>query len=185
MKIKRFEYKRANFMADEKKEAEAPQDASPKEPKPIGLFLLAFANLAVMFGGGFLVFKSTIGYERPAIQETELLSQLKEDRELAENAEPVMFTMEPFTVNLDGLPRRMIRVELSLEMLDKEGFEEVVTLGPMARDVVVKILNAKRLSDVETIQGKLFLKDQISVSLNSQLRRGVVKDVYFSDFLVQ
>lgn len=151
----------------------------------LGNLILAVLNLLVLVGGGFLIFKSTLGYVRPSVREELVFEEIKQDRESADEAQPLMFTMDPFTVNLAGAPRRVIRVEMSLEMLDKEGFEEVVTLGPNARDTVVKILNGKEFKDLETIQGKLFLKDQIAVNLNEFLKKGVVKDVYFSDFLVQ
>jgi len=35
-------------------------------------------------------------------------------------------------------------------MLDDKGFEEVVTLGPQARDAIVRILHSKKFEDVET-----------------------------------
>lgn len=171
-------------MAEEKAEGAAEQKKS-LDTGALGGLILAVANLVVLGGGGFLIFKSTLGYERPAVREQLVFEEIKQDRENADEAQPLMFTMDSFTVNLAGAPRRVIRVEMSLEMLDKEGFEEVVTLGPKARDAVVKILNGKEFKDLETIQGKLFLKDQIAVTLNEFLKKGVVKDVYFSDFLVQ
>ncbi|MNU01437.1 flagellar basal body-associated protein FliL [compost metagenome] len=54
-----------------------------------------------------------------------------------------------------------------------------------ARDQIVRILNDKNFSDLESIQGKLFLKDKIASEVNQLLRKGVVKDVFFSDFVVQ
>ena len=74
---------------------------------------------------------------------------------------------------------------MSIEMLSEEGFEELITQGGKARDEIVNILNNKRFEDLESIQGKLFLKDQIARRVNSYLERGVVKDIYFSDFVVQ
>ena len=70
-------------------------------------------------------------------------------------------------------------------MLDEEGYEEVINLGPEARDSIVRILNEKRFGDVETVQGKLHLKNQIASELNVFLQQGVVKNVYFSDFVIQ
>jgi len=93
--------------------------------------------------------------------------------------------MPAFTVNLAGSPQRLIRVEMTFEMLDKDGFEEIVRNSPRARDEIVRILNAKTFDDVETIQGKLFLKDQIAVALNQSMKSGVVKDIFFNEFLVQ
>ncbi|MNU05152.1 flagellar basal body-associated protein FliL [compost metagenome] len=54
-----------------------------------------------------------------------------------------------------------------------------------ARDKIVRLLNDNAFSDLETIQGKLFLKDKIAMEVNSILHRGIVKDVFFSDFVVQ
>jgi flagellar protein FliL len=172
--------------------AERDDEKDDNQPEPtkldvakLGFLLLAAMNVMALFVGGMLVYKSTVAYEPPGIREEKVYEQFKVERESTENAEPLMYTMEPFTVNLNGAPRRVIRVQMTLEMLDKDGFEEVVTLGPQARDAVVRILNNKEFKDVETIQGKLFLKDQIAVTLNEFLDDGVVKDVYFSGFLVQ
>ncbi len=55
----------------------------------------------------------------------------------------------------------------------------------IARDKIVRVLNDKNFNDLESIQGKLFLKDTIAMEVNSILKEGVVKDVFFSDFVVQ
>ncbi len=41
---------------------------------------------------------------------------------------PMVYTMDKFTVNLGGEPKRTIRLEINLQMLGKEGFEEVMEL---------------------------------------------------------
>ena len=151
----------------------------------LGPLLLAVLNLSAMGGGGFLIYKSTLGFERPSIREEIVFEEMERESETADETQALLFSMDKFTVNLTGSPRRVMQIEMSLEMLDKEGFEEVVTLGPQARDAIVRILNGKEYLDVETIQGKLFLKDQIALALNEHLTKGVVKDIYFSEFLVQ
>ena len=151
--------------------------------KILGLVFVVF-NLAVLGGGAFLVFKSTIGHEVKSTSEVEAIRELASFEESL-SAGPVMYSLEAFNTNLDGVPRRLIRMELSLEMLDTEGFEEVVELGPEARDSIVKILNSKTFNEVETVQGKLHLKNQIITQLNSFLDKGVVQNVYFSDFVIQ
>ena len=72
-------------------------------------------------------------------------------------------------------------------LLGKEGFEEVMEPEnrAKARDRIVRMLNEKNFTDLDSIQGKLFLKDKIAGEVNGILRRGVVKDVFFSDFVVQ
>ena len=61
-------------------------------------------------------------------------------------------------VNLAGEPKRTVRIEVNLEMLGREGFEEVMTTDNRARirDKVVRLLNEKNFNEIETLQGKLF-----------------------------
>ncbi len=168
-------------------ETETQAPAAPSGGGKIGKLLLPIfllINVGCLGAGLYLVFINTVEFEPPKIVESgekELLSTALEEME----SDVVLYNMEQFTVNLAGFPSRAIRLEMSLEMLDTKGFEDVVRLGAESRDSIVKILNAKRFADIETIQGKLFLKDQIATTLNGFLKEGVVKEVYFTYFAVQ
>lgn len=140
-------------------------------------------NLGVTGFGAYMVYASTIGWTNPKITQETLEKDL---REIGQN-EPLIYTMDKLTVNLGGEPRRTIRIEINLEMIGKEGFEEVINTEnrAKARDRIVRILNEKNLAELESIQGKLFLKDKIASEINSIVSKGVVKDVFFTDFVVQ
>lgn len=168
--------------------AAAPAGA-PKPKKNMGMILqIAFAaiNLSAMGYGSFLVYASTIGWTNPSITEEASEKVMAAESE-GESMGPLVFTMDKFTVNLGGEPKRTILLEVNLEMLGKDGFEEVMTSDSRAkaRDRIVRLLNDQSFSDLESIQGKLFLKDKIAYEVNSVLHTGVVKDVFFSNFLVQ
>ena len=150
--------------------------------------IFAVINLGVMGYGTFLVYKSTLGWHSPAITEQELEEVHEASLAHGEGeADPFIYTMDKFTVNLGGEPKRSIRLEVNLEMLGQEGFEEIMEPGnrARARDSIVRLLNEKQFADLESIQGKLFLKNKIATEINGLLKEGVVKDVYFSDFVVQ
>ena len=165
--------------------AENKEEKKPEGKKlPVALILqglFALVNLGVTGLGAFWVYSATIGWHAPEITEEQKLA--------ASGAEtgPLVYTMDKFTVNLAGEPKRTIRIEVNLEMLGKEGFEEIINSDnrAKARDSIVRILNDKTYADLESIQGKLFLKDRIATDVNALLDRGVVKDVYFSEFVVQ
>lgn len=175
-------------MAEQKKEA-------AKEKKPLNAMLLiqiAFTvvNIAVIGLGGYLVYASTLGWKSPSITEKNLeheRQQLEVSELSSEALGPLIYTMDKFTINLDGEPKRTIRLEINLEMLGKDGFEEVINTDnrAKARDRIVRLIGEKNYSELESIQGKLFLKDRIAMEINSLLDKGVVKDVYFSEFVVQ
>lgn len=169
-------------MAEEEKTEE-----KPGRSISMGLIIAlvgCLVNLGGLGYGAFLVYSSTIGYSYKKLTEDEAQRELAAARE-AQEFQPIIFTMEPITANLSGQPKRMVRLQINLEMLSEKGFEDVATLASGAKDEVLKLLNKKHMSDLETIQGKLFLKDQIALTINGYLQKGVVKNVYFTDFVIQ
>jgi len=169
--------------------SEAQNAAPAKKPADKGRILqLAFAvlNLGVMGAGTYMVYASTVGWTSPKITEEQASRDLASVDE-TEDHTPMIYTMDSFTVNLGGEPKRTIRLEVNLQMLGKDGFEEVMEPEnrAKARDRIVRLLNEKSYSDLDSIQGKLFLKDKIAGEVNQILKRGVVEDVFFSDFVVQ
>ncbi len=163
-------------------------EEQPTKPKRDIKKLMTFAfmglNLICLGIGTFLVYEATLGAKYKS------LSNEQAERELASfeeslRGDPVLYTMSQFNTNLEGVPRRMVRVDLSLEMMDEEGYEEVIGIVPQARDSIMRILNGKTFDDIETVQGKLHLKNQIIAELNTSLKKGVVKNVYFNALAVQ
>lgn len=170
-------------------------EAKKEEGKklPVALILqvvFAVLNLAISGLGVYWVYSATIGWHSPTITEEHLQEEKDAEQQASEKtgeSGPLVYTMEKFTVNLAGEPKRTIRVEVNLEMLGKDGFEEIINPDnrAKARDQIVRILNEKTFTEVESIQGKLFLKDRIASDINGLLSQGTVKDVYFSEFVVQ
>lgn len=174
-------------MAEENEKEEEKKEAAPKPKKDIKKILgLVFVLINIIGGGGavYLTYASTIGYQAdPITDEIEKIKYAKEIRFL--EGKPIVYSMDPFVVNLVGKNRKSIQIEMSLEMVSEEGYEEVITKTTEARDKIVKILNEKKFVELESIQGKLLLKDQIIASLNRYLTKGVVKGVYFTNLVVQ
>lgn len=160
------------------------QGESKFDLKKILTFAFMGLNVLCLGAGAAMVYFSTLGYTPKTTTNAELSKELDEFIEsLRQN--PVMYKMSPINTNLGGVPRRMIRLEINLEMLDEEGFEEVVDMGAETKDSILRIINAKSFDEVETLQGKLLLKNQIIAQVNGFLKKGVVKNIYFSDFVVQ
>lgn len=165
--------------------AEQEQQEKPKiDIKKILTIGFIVINFLTVGGGAYLVYAGTLGHKTPIAMEADLNRELVEFRKVLDE-QPVLYSMEVFNTNLDGLPRRFVRLEVSVEMYDKEGFEELVTLGGESRDAVTRILNSKKFDELETVQGKLHLKNEIIAHLNDSLDRGVVKNIYFTKFQVQ
>ena len=165
--------------------AEEQEEKSGPDLKKIMMMAFVVLNFAAVLGGAYMVYISTIGYVPPVRSEAELNAEIEKVKEQLLAAPEVLYSMDTFNTNLEGLPRRFIRVEMSVEMYDQRGFEELISKETQARDAVMHIVNAKRLQDIDSVQGKLHLKTQIVAKLNKMMDHGVVKGVFFTKFQVQ
>ena len=156
----------------EEKEGKPEKKINAAQLKKILFLGLLLLNVLATGAGGYLAYISTIGYKSTPVNEAYFLPKLEAERKNRQE-QPIIYTMDPFTVNLKGQDQKVMRLVVSLGMLDEKGFEEVVTLSPEARDAIIRILQDKSYTDIESIQGKLFLDE------------GVVKDVYFSQLIAQ
>jgi flagellar FliL protein len=98
----------------------------------------------------------------------------------------LMYPLDGFTVNLlSESGRRYLKCEINLELEGEELSPELDTKKPVFRDIIIRILSSKSLEEISTIKGKEKLKEQIVNDLNTRLKDGKVKNVYFTDFVVQ
>lgn len=98
----------------------------------------------------------------------------------------LMFPLETFTVNLlSESGRRYLKVQMNLEMGGEELSPELEEKKPVFRDIIIRILSSKSLEEISTIKGKEKLKEEIVNEINLRLKDGKVKNVYFTDFVVQ
>ncbi len=152
--------------------------------KKIVVAVLVTTNIFCLGLGAYWVFMSTEAYEPQSITELKLRQPASIQEKFA--GAPMIYTMDKFVVNLAGLPKRTIRLQVNLDMIGPESFQEIMDLEnrAKARDRIVRVLNEKSFDDLESIQGKLFLKDKIVEEVNKLLDKGLVKDVYFTDFVM-
>ncbi len=98
----------------------------------------------------------------------------------------VIHSLGVLSTNLDEKPQRLIRIEVNLEISNEATLKEIKTLRGVVQDSIIQILNGKSFQDIETIQGKLALKNQILIQVNRLLKRGgAVENMYFSQLIVQ
>lgn len=98
-----------------------------------------------------------------------------------------VITFEQFTVNLStsaGTPPRFARVVIAVEVASAETAAEINQKTPQVRNAILDLFNSKRPSDLQTGEGRNFLKEEIRNALNSFLVTGKVKGVFFSNFVV-
>jgi flagellar FliL protein len=97
-----------------------------------------------------------------------------------------IFPLEPFIVNIyDGQELRYLKVKVELEMVGPAVKGEIEGRLAPIRDSVLILLSAKTLQDIQDVQGKNTLKDEILGAINKNIPPGKISKVYFTDFVVQ
>jgi len=96
-----------------------------------------------------------------------------------------MYPLEPFIVNIyDGQELRYLKVKVEIEMAAAVKGELDARVAPI-RDAILILLSAKTLQDIQDVQGKNQLKEEIMTALNKILPPGKIAKIYFTDFVVQ
>ncbi|CRF47642.1 Flagellar biosynthesis protein FliL, partial [Helicobacter heilmannii] len=53
------------------------------------------------------------------------------------------------------------------------------------KDTIIEILSSKSIEEISTLKGKNKLKEEIRNNINSFLIDGYVKNIFFTDFVIQ
>jgi flagellar basal body-associated protein FliL len=105
----------------------------------------------------------------------------------AKAVETKVISLEQFTVNLStavGAPPKFARVVIAVEVGSEETSQELTQKMPQVRNSIIDLFNSKRPIDLQTGEGRNFLKEEIRNALNSFLITGKVKGIFFSNFSV-
>ena len=92
----------------------------------------------------------------------------------------------PFIANLNDLGgRRMLKLTMSVEADSQELADEINAKMPRLRDTILLLLSSIQSDDISGMDGKQRLKNQMLNRINPNLTKGKVRDLYFSEIVVQ
>ena len=173
-------------MAEEAEEGDEEAGDEKKKGLPIKLILIVVGVLALA-GGGYFAY--TNFFQEEVAEETSEEGKEWEEGEEVGDPPPdvgVMFTMNPFVVNLAGSSgKRFLKVTVTLELSEPEVNAEFEENLQKITDSILVLLSSKTFDDVYSVEGKFKLKDEITTRTNRFLVVGHVKDAYFTEFIVQ
>lgn len=107
-------------------------------------------------------------------------------KEAEENIEKTIYPLETFIVNLAGKDgRRFLRATIDLELRDKSLAGKIDKRLSQIRDCILMLLPTKRFEDINSIEGKIGLRNEIMTKLNSLLKEGSITNIYFAEFVIQ
>lgn len=100
-------------------------------------------------------------------------------------SEARFFSIGDFTANLAGpASSHYVKVTVNFEISKEADEEELKQRKPQFRDKVISLLNSKQPADLQSLEGRNYLKEEIKTVSNTFLKKGKVEGVYFSAFVV-
>ena len=169
-------------MAEEEKVNQEQEEKGGGKKK---LILLLLVVLIAAAGGGaaykFLVLDKKKAAESKEKQAERIIEEIKATENVG-----VMFDLGTFVVNLaDPDIERYLKVSIVLELKDQKVQQEAQKRLPQIKDAITTLLLTKRSSEIRTPEGIEFLKEEIAKRVNAILPLGGVKNVYFTEFIIQ
>jgi len=92
-----------------------------------------------------------------------------------------------FTTNTiaDNKAAKFLKTKISVRTSSEDVSEELQERNVVIRDAVIKVMSSNRFDQIATPQGKMKLKEKIIDDINKLIKEGKIKEVYFTEFIVQ
>jgi flagellar basal body-associated protein FliL len=164
------------------------QNEKPKSKLDIRVIALG-VNLLLLLGAlGGLVYTRLI-FERPAITETaEMAEQKKEAKKPPPSAERVLISLEEMRINLaasQSQTAHYVSFAMNLECANEEMASKVEEQKQKIIDRIITTFNRTEFNDINTVQGRLILKELLIHDLNRIIGVTAITDIYYSLFVLQ
>lgn len=163
-------------------DAESKEEGTKQKKKPKLLLLIIFSlGILILGGGGFFVYTKFMAYQPPATEESN-----QDTTEMPKDTVGEMYLFEPFVVNLsDPTGKRYLKVKIGVEVASPEAVAKVEKAVPKLRDMVIMMLTSLTFEEVMTPEGKVQIRDELLERINRIMRPERIKNIYFTEFVVQ
>ena len=177
-------------MAEDEREKRGEEE--PESPPSSGggflkIIIIVVVLLVVLGGVGFAVLTFAPGLFSSSEEAGDQTSSI-ESADTSKTVEPlgVLYPLKPFIVNLaEAAGKRYLKLTIDLELTNKEVQREIIAHMPPIQDSLLILLSSKSFSDISTVEGKMRLRMEIIGRINNFLVLGRVKNVYFTEFVIQ
>ncbi len=164
------------------------EDVEQEEGGGGGLMKIILPVVALLIGGGGGYFAgSTMTANR--FIEQQAADPAEERGEVAKDPNAMvgdMFALDPFVVNLNE-PRgnRYLKTTIQLEMDSPELRGELDRRQAQLQDVILALLTSKSSKELQALEGKFRLREELLSRINALLVNGAITRVYFTEFVIQ
>ena len=167
---------------DIEKEVEEKEQPAPAGKFPLKWIIIGVVVL-VLAGGGYVGWTML----NPQPDQTGAAGGQAPDTEVVKEMEVgTMFDMDPFVVNLNEAGgKRYLKSKIEIEFVGDNLRIEMTNRLPQLRDVILLHLSSKTLDEIRSVDGKIELKNALIKRINQVLKQGKIRNLYFTQFVIQ
>lgn len=170
--------------------AEEIQENKSKKSGNLILIIIVGVLVLLLVVGGLVAFLLLSSSDTPQAQSQPMqqnVSTQKQQQRVSDYVNiGIMLPLDQFIVNLlSENGGRFLKTSMNLELNSENLIPEIDKKKPLIRDIIIRLLSSKTYEEVSTSKGKERLKDEIVGKLNEVLTDGHIRNLYFTDFVVQ
>jgi len=161
--------------------AEEKEDAQPDEEKEVkakrsnkGLFMII--GIIVLALAGAAVTYTLLAGNKGGSHESK-----KEEKKEVKTA---LVALDSFILNM-AEQGRFLKVTMQFEIADAANLPLVTEKTPQLRDAIITLMSSKSVESVSSPEGKLQVKDELLLRANQTIGKQVIKNLYFTEFVMQ
>ena len=166
------------------------EDVIEKKPKGNMILVIVIALLVVLLLGGGTAAFFLLGSNDEAVQEATTQATQNSPKKPTKKTDGLaigpMYPMTQFVVNLlSDSGNRFLKVAVDLELSDAKLQPEMDHKKSLVRDIIIRTFSSKTFEEISTLKGKDKLKQEVIDKINEKLTDGHIRNIYFTDFVVQ
>ena len=173
-------------MAEEKENNHEEKEEKKSEGgNKLLLIVIIVLLLLLLVIGGLVAYFLLSGNDEEQPQQPPQKIEKKHKVENMAEIGPI-YPLDPFVVNLvSANANRYLKCKIDLELDSPELQQEIDKKLPAIRDLIIQILSSKSVEEIQTAKGKQKLKEEIKRKINEILTTGEIRNVYFTEFVIQ
>ena len=160
------------MLADEKTSEEKPK-RKLEINVDVKLILIGLVIFLVAMGGSYFLMKSLMA---PLLPKEE-----SQQHELTGN----LVEVGEFTTNINDVNEpRFLRFKVAVEVASEKDKEKITEFLPVIKDGILGIVASKTVADLD-VRNRANLKTEIKKDLNKKIGGDTIRNIYFTDFIMQ
>lgn len=147
--------------------------------------ILLISNLVIVLASTGVVFYSHFMIRPEPTNQVEQTEDLINSAQKSTEVQPV--AIKKFVANLHSSQTRLRYLEVEMNILPfYENQKKIITDHEfLIKDILIELAAKLEPEDLNTLSGKILLESRIKKQVNTKLGQPVIKQIYFSGFVVQ